>query len=318
MSDRKRGVLERLGTYYEFTRPFTLLPPALGMISGGITGHGAAGEPIAGTSRVVVNIILGALMASALNAASNGINQACDLELDRVNKPNRMIPSGRMSVGEAIWVPVVLYVISLSFAWAVNWQCFWIALIAAAATLVYSVPPLRTKRWGWAANFTIAVPRGVLLKVCGWSAAKSIWHAESWYIGGIFGLFLLGASTTKDFADMKGDAAGGCQTLPIKYGVKKAAYIISPFFVLPFLMMPLGVNLGWLTGGRVADVLTGGRWLLTILGFFLAAWGVYTNYLILRRPEELATTENHISWTHMYRMMMTAQLAFIVAYSIKW
>ena len=119
-------------------------------------------------------------------------------------------------------------------------QCFTSSSSRRILTIVYSVPPFRTKRWGLAANFTIAVPRGLLLKVAGWSTATSIFHAESWYIGSIFFFFLLGASTTKDFADMKGDEAGGCITLPIKYGVKKAAYMISPSFVLPFLLMPLG------------------------------------------------------------------------------
>ena len=37
-------------------------------------------------------------------------------------------------------------------------------------------------------------------------------------------------------------------------------------------------------------------------------------YLLVRRPEDLATTENHPSWTHMYRMMMVAQLGFALAY----
>ncbi len=46
---------------------------------------------------------------------------------------------------------------------------------------------------------------------------------EPWYIGAIFGLFLLGASTTKDFADMEGDRLSGCRTLPIICGVKHAA-----------------------------------------------------------------------------------------------
>jgi len=306
ISQQKGGVLERLHTYYDFTRPFTLVAPALGMISGGMTGWGARLPHVAGgTPRIVTNIILGALMAAILNGASNGINQVYDLELDRINKPKRMIPSGRMSIAEAMWVSVVLYVVALALAFAVNMQCFTLVLIAAILTVVYSVPPFRTKRWGLSANLTIAIPRGMLLKVAGWSTATSIAHAESWYIGSVFFLFLLGASTTKDFADMKGDEAGGCITLPIKYGVKKAAYIISPSFVLPFLLMPLGAWLGVLSGNKI---------LLTVFGFFLAAWGMYVNYLILRRPEELATTENHISWTHMYRMMFAAQISFIIAY----
>ena len=310
MTETRFSPLERLKTYYEFTRPFTLLPPAIGMISGGFTAYGAAGPNwYSSLPPILINIVLGALMAAFLNAASNGINQVCDLELDLINKPKRMIPSGRMSPYEATLVSVALYVISLAFALAINLQCFTLAAIAAFLTVVYSVPPMRTKRWGWAANLTIAVPRGLLLKVCGWSTAKTIWHTESWYIGAIFGLFLLGASTTKDFADMEGDRAGGCETLPIKYGVKKAARIISPFFVVPFLLMPLGSLLG---------VLTGNSLLLALFGFGLACWGMYTNYLILKRPEDLAATENHPSWTHMYLMMMAAQIAFIIAYTVKW
>ena len=90
------------------------------------------------------------------------------------------------------------------------------------------------------ANVTIAIPRGVLLKVAGWSSVKTIIGVEPWYIGAIFGLFLLGASTTKDFADMEGDARGGCRTLPIIYGVRRAAWMISPSFVVPFLMISVG------------------------------------------------------------------------------
>ena len=101
------------------------------------------------------------------------------------------------------------------------------------------------------ANVTIAIPRGVLLKVAGWSSVKTIVGLEPWYIGAIFGLFLLGASTTKDFADMEGDARGGCRTLPIIYGVERAAWMISPSFVVPFLMIAVGAWTGILTGNFI-------------------------------------------------------------------
>jgi 4-hydroxybenzoate polyprenyltransferase len=167
------------------------------------------------------------------------------------------------------------------------------------------MPPLRTKRLGIWANVTIAIPRGVLLKVAGWSSVKTIAGVEPWYIGAIFGLFLLGATTTKDFADMDGDRRGGCRTLPIQYGVRRAAWMISPSFVVPFVMIPIGA---WL------HVLTGNFWLLQILGAVMTAYGVYVCYLMLRRPEELAVEENHVSWAHMYRMMFVAQIGFALAY----
>ncbi len=316
MSVGTGGLRGRLATWYTFTRPFTLLPPAIGMISGGVTGWYAEGEALGPAWRVVANLILGAFMAAFLNAASNAINQVYDLDVDRINKPDRMIPSGRMSVREAHWVAWVLYAISLALALAINMQCFIIVVIAAALTIVYSMPPMRTKRWGLAANLTIAVPRGLLLRLSGWSTAKDIWFAEAWYIASIFFLFLLGAASTKDFTDMEGDREGGCITLPIKYGVIKAAWMISPSFVIPFLLMPVGANLALFTGGAAGDVLSGNRLLLSVFGVGLAAWGMYVNYLILRDPEALATTENHPSWTQMYLMMMVAQVAFIVAYMV--
>ena len=184
-------------------------------------------------------------------------------------------------------------------------ECFWIVLFTSVLVWAYSAPPLRTKRHGVWANVTIAVPRGLLLKVAGWSTVKTVLDVEPWFIGTIFGLFVLGASTTKDFADIEGDRAGGCQTLPILYGVKKAAWMIAPFFVLPFVLIPLGVRAGILTGNPV---------LLDVLAAALVAYGVYTVYLLVRRPEELAFTENHPSWTHMYLMMMVAQVGFALAY----
>jgi len=274
------------------------------MLSGGITAIGAA-PPSAVTSVVLLNLVLGTTMAAVLNAASNTLNQICDLEVDRINKPERALPSGRIYPREAWRITLFLFAIALALAWVVNIECFLLALVAAILTTLYSVPPVRTKARGMLANVTIAIPRGLLLKVAGWSTVKTVIAVEPWYIGLIFGLFLLGASSTKDFADMEGDRAGGCRTLPLIYGVKKAAWMIAPSFVLPFLLMPLGVALGILTGNSTA---------LVVLGLVLSAWGVYAVYLILRDPDALASTENHPSWTHMYRMMLTAQIGFALAY----
>ena len=302
---------QRLGLYWEFARPFTLIAPALGMLSGGVTALGAHHEPVPFTGALLLKIVLGTLMAAILNGASNGINQIYDLAIDRVNKPRRPIPSGRMSIREAAWVTVILYGLSMVLGALVNLQCFLLASAAALLTIIYSVPPLRTKRFGFLANLAIAVPRGLLLKVAGWSTVRSVTgDFEPWYIGLIFGTFLLGASTTKDFADMKGDAADGCITLPVRFGPKRAAWMISPSFVLPFLMIPLGTWQGWLTGHPV---------LLYVLGFGLVLWGAYTLSLILKDPDELARTENHPSWGHMYKMMFAAQVGFALSYlAIYW
>jgi 4-hydroxybenzoate polyprenyltransferase len=294
--------------YLELARPFTLVAPALGFVSGALTALGAAPrEPWSST--LLVPAIIGSAMAAVLNAGNNALNQIYDLDIDRVNKPKRPIPTGRVSIAEAWWFSVVTYALALVLAWLVaprgRHECFWLVAVAAVCTLLYSVPPFRTKRLGIWANVTIAIPRGVLLKVAGWSSVKTIVGVEPWYIGAIFGLFLLGATTTKDFADMEGDRRGGCRTLPIQYGVRRAAWMISPSFVVPFLMIPMGAWIG---------VLTGDFWSLQLLGCVMTAYGIYVCYLMLRRPEELAVEENHVSWAHMYRMMFVAQIGFAVAY----
>ncbi|MBA3639894.1 MAG: UbiA family prenyltransferase [Acidobacteriota bacterium] len=303
MTGGPRGAL-----WLELSRPFTLVAPALGVVSGAITASGAApADPW--TSALLTYTALGAVMAMVLNAGSNALNQIYDLAIDRINKPQRPLTSGRLSIREAWVFTWIAYAVALTLAWLIapggRHECFWIVLIAAVLTFAYSCPPLRTKERGLWANITIAIPRGVLLKVAGWSCIKTIWGVEPWFIGAIFGLFLLGASTTKDFADMEGDERGGCRTLPILYGVRRAAWMISPSFVLPFLLISYGA---------FAGILTGHFWMLQGLAAFMTLYGSYVCYLMLRKPEELAIDANHVSWAHMYRMMFVAQVGFALSY----
>jgi 4-hydroxybenzoate polyprenyltransferase len=333
------GSSSKLAIYWRYARPFTLLPPLLGMLSGACSALGAVakhrGITIADLfSEVWPYLVVGSIMAAALNAASNVLNQWTDLENDKINKPSRPLPAGEVTVAETIVYFTLLYIASVTAAYFVTplrgrvqgffaeHECFVIASLGALFTLFYSCAPVRTKRWAWPAQITIAIPRGCLLKVCGWSCVGTVFaDVEPWYIGCVFMAFLLGASATKDFSDMKGDAAAGCLTLPVRYGVKSAAYQIAPFFVFPWLLIPLGMVLKRdfaKPGGGVESIayLTGNPYVLLGLTATLVLYGLYTVWLILRDPEALATTENHPSWTHMYRMMMVAQVGFAAAYLV--
>jgi len=299
--------LKKLGLYWELARPFTLIAPALGMFTGSVIALGAS-PPVPLTVWVALRIALGTAMAAALNAASNVLNQVTDLEADAINKPARPIPSGRVGESEALRLSGWLYVLAFVLATPVGPECTLLAGTAAVLTVAYSAPPLRWKAVPYLANVVIAIPRGVLLKVAGWSCVRDFGRMEPWYIGAIFGLFLLGATTTKDFADLKGDAAAGFRTLPVVHGPRRAAWMIAPFLVLPFLLIPYGVSRGILTGDpRILHVLTA----------VLCLWGAYVVWLMVRRPEDLARTENHPSWTHMYVMMFVAQIGFALAYLIR-
>ena len=85
-------------------------------------------------------------------------------------------------------------------------------------------------------------------------------------------------------------------------------FFFRPFFVFPFLLIPIGVWKGILTGNPV---------FLVTLGILLSLYGLYTVYTMVRKPEELAVDANHVSWSHMYRMMFVGQAGFMLAYLVE-
>lgn len=319
---------------FELARPFTLLPPLLGIISGAVCAWGSAHNPYPpgdATLSMVLTVVLGSLCASFLNAASNAVNQIYDLEIDRINKPRRPLVTGEIPLARAWRLTAIWYVLALVPTWLVvvypyttlgekltaplAWhECFFIYVAGFVFTLIYSVPEFgRTKRFHIWANITIAIPRGCLLKVAGWAMVARVGAVEPWFIGTIFMLFLIGAASTKDYSDIEGDHAGGCETLPIRYGVAQSTRIIAPFFIAPWLLIPLGLVVHD-PFHPALPLLTGNPGALIVLTVILVVWGSWTAWLLMKDPASLTTTENHPSWRHMYLMMMTAQIGFAAAY----
>src|SRR5438105_4680501 len=252
--------------YWTFARPFTLVPPMIGIFSGALIGYGASHAPFR-----VTRVALAVGAAAVLNAASNGLNQICDLENDRINKPHRPLPSGKMTLGRARVFVVATYAAALGMVAAVNGETFAIYAIAALATVAYSAPPIRLKRHPVGSNLIIALIRGALLKVAGWAAVSTVLASlEPWYIGSIYFGFLLGATTTKDFADIEGDRAAGCITLPVRFGAAWSARAVSPSFIAPWLLMALGCYAGILSGHHAA---------IAALSVCMLVWGGCVIYL---------------------------------------
>ena len=113
--------MRNLRIYWEFARPFTLLMPAVGMVAGRYRRMGSR-SPLSdrlGTleAGVWLGIGLGAIMAAIMNAGSNGLNQIYDLEIDRINKPSRPLPSGRLRLGQAWGFTGLTLSVGLALAW---------------------------------------------------------------------------------------------------------------------------------------------------------------------------------------------------------
>jgi 4-hydroxybenzoate polyprenyltransferase len=263
----------------------------------------------------VWKILLAALTAAVLNVASNAVNQIFDLEVDRINKPERPLPAGHMTIRQAAVVTIVCYAGALGIAAAINVTMLAIVAFTAVLTYVYSGPPLRTKRHWAFSNFTISIPRGLLLPMAGWTAVsgdaayggRDVLPIDVWAFAIASWLFVLGAATTKDYADLEGDRAGGCITIPLKFGVERSVRFVAPFLVLPWLGWAAAVASGRLHG-NVSVLLVGTLALATI--------GARAAWLLVKRPEALTSGSTHPAWVLMYLMMIGSQIVLAAGYVV--
>lgn len=303
------------GAVIRLARPFTLLAPALGMVAGSLAALGYR-RPFAPSAEEWGALAAGAVMAALLNVASNAVNQIYDVEVDRINKPERPLPAGDLTLAQAGVVTVLAYAAALAVAWGVNATLFAIVAPTAVLTYVYSGPPIRSKRHWALANITIAIPRGFLLPIAGWAAVLGgeEWldglldlPPDAWIFAGASGLFILGAATTKDYADLEGDRAGGCITLPLRFGVRRSVRFVAPFLAVPWLALPVARLAGWMDGN--AFVLVGG-------GLALVAIGARAAWLLLRDPDALTDGSTHPAWVLMYLLMLASQGVIALAYLV--
>jgi len=284
------SVTASLAPALRFLRPVTLVAPATGVAFGAIAAAGGMPEDTGGLVAAIASAIF-------LTGASNGVNQVADVETDRINRPERPLPSGELSVRAAWMLTVLLSAIALALAWRTGPAFFACVAVTLPLSAVYSLPPLRTKRIPLLANLTIAIPRGLLLVVAGWAAGGGAARTEAWVLGALSFLYIFGAATTKDFGDVDGDRATGCVTLPILWGPQRAAQFVAPFLVVPFLLYPVAAALGWLSGGLLP-------W--TVLGVLLAVPGARAAALLVRNPEPPDDKSPHAAWGLMYLQLAAA------------
>ena len=276
--------------YATLARPFTLLPPLLGIISGAVCAWGSAHNPDPSrtlTSSVILTVVLGSLCASFLNAANNSLNQIYDLEIDRINKPKRPLVTGEISIRRRWIFTWIMYALGLDADVAggrlsVHRPGAEVLRAAAVRTSASSstwsrssrrssTPSPRSagrKRIRIGANLTIAIPRGCLLKVAGWTmVAHAIRYARA--VVHRLGLHALPPRRRLDERFQR-HRRRSRRRLPHAADrlrrAQRAAWMIAPFFVFPWLLIPLGAR-------PSRDILTGNGTLLTILGIALAALG---------------------------------------------
>ncbi|KAI5076094.1 hypothetical protein GOP47_0008159 [Adiantum capillus-veneris] len=171
-----------------------------------------------------------------------GINQIYDIGIDKVNKPFLPVAAGDLSI-PAAWALVLSLALLGVIIVATNFGPLIMGLYSFGLFLgaIYSVPPLRLKRFAVAAFLIIATVRGFLLNFGVYYATRaSLGLAYTWsppilFITSFVTIFATVIAITKDLADVEGDRKFQISTFATKLGVRNIAFLGSGLLLMNYL-----------------------------------------------------------------------------------
>ena len=203
------------------------------------------------TGKLAVITTLQAISVLCFMASWNALNDIFDLEIDRINRPDRPLPSGSISVSSAKIVTSVMMVTSLIcmlLAWFTvdsmghefsDWAPSLVIWIIALFLLAnYEFPnSLRLKDRGLPGNIAISISVG-LVAVFGAAGVLQPYNHRAWslFLVGVF--YNTSREVVKDIEDMEGDE--GRNTLAMRVGADSArttAWVLS-LLALAAVIMP--------------------------------------------------------------------------------
>lgn len=170
-----------------------------------------------------------------ITGAGNSINDYFDVDIDTVNKPSRPIPSGRIGLSAALYFSLTLFAVGTTLAFIINVTCGLIALFNSLLLIYYARTLKRTALFG---NISVGYLTGSTFLFGG-----AVFGIEG--VMALAVLFLLATFATiareivKDIEDIEGDKKDGANTLPIRIGVKKSAYVAASVGILAVLASPI-------------------------------------------------------------------------------
>ena len=165
-----------------------------------------------------------ALSVFFLVLGGNGINDIFDMEIDRVNRPERPLPSGRVSRGLWTFLTVLFFVIALlpiipAGVHHITIAGIYIILLSLYTPLFKPVPLLGNLVIAFLGGFTF-----VWGGLAGGNVLKTIYP-------GVFAFLIhLSREIVKDVEDLEGDRKAGLRTLPMIIGKDKS--ILISFLIL--------------------------------------------------------------------------------------
>jgi geranylgeranylglycerol-phosphate geranylgeranyltransferase len=177
------------------------------------------------------NVGLAALTTLLISAAANAWNDYLDVEIDRINQPHRVLPSGLISLRSARLFSFALTMLGLGVAAFINVPSFLIALSASLILYLYSWRLKSTVLMGNATVALVSALSAVFGGVAAGNVVPTLWLVPIITVG------IMGREVLKTLADYEGDLRQRCRTIATVWGRRPARIVFYLLVAATLLTM---------------------------------------------------------------------------------
>lgn len=224
----------------ELMKPVTWFGPTWALLCGTIAS-GATSWTVPDVGRIALAMLMAGPILCGL---SQVINDYYDRDIDAINEPDRLIPSGRISTTQVFITMLVLAISGVGIALYLGGAVATFVIIGLVLAVLYSAPPVRAKRNGWLGNSFVAISYEGLAWMAGHAVFAPLTSA-SVLIALLYSFGTHGIMSINDYKSLEGDRAAGIRTIPVQYGPQRAAWLI----VFTMNVAQLGVIIAFLSWG---------------------------------------------------------------------
>ncbi|MDQ3001177.1 MAG: geranylgeranylglycerol-phosphate geranylgeranyltransferase [Fibrobacterota bacterium] len=202
---------------------------------------------------------LGSSAMALLAAAGNMQNDLLDLNVDRINRPDRPLPSGHISPGSAKAGSIAFYLFAVLLGFSLGKSEGSLTLTMASLLCLYNLKLKAMPLWG---NLAVAVLCALAVYL------PELGRVPDYTAFPVLFAFLttVAREVAKDAEDVAGDTANGYSTLPIRFGLGAAKGLVAAACIAVILLLPMPwLRLGYHAGYPIVAALFALPLLATIL-----------------------------------------------------
>jgi geranylgeranylglycerol-phosphate geranylgeranyltransferase len=177
-------------------------------------------------------VYLAALSVVIITIAGNLINDYFDVQTDEVNRPDRLIPSGKINKKQALIISISLFVLGNILLTIVDFNLLKIGL-AVTFTLIIYTPFL--KRYPLIGNIAVSLLLSLTVIVGGIASTAFLNLKNSILPASLIFLLSLPREILKDGEDLIGDRKAGLRTFPVVFGIRRTRKLVV--FILWILIL---------------------------------------------------------------------------------